>query len=158
MGARRARTRSITKGWHSTECRARILLATVPDTMWPATVTKRLLHTGTDDARADWHKITMRRREHEVIDTTGDGSKKEKTGGDMGRRLRKRRRRKRKRSMTSKREEDGGGLCVRNLHVEAGEKDMSNQVSETSLPRCSGHGPCCFECTCQETSRWYLGA
>ena len=41
------------KGWHSMECRERVLLATVPDTMWPVATTKRLLDTGADDARDD---------------------------------------------------------------------------------------------------------
>ena len=40
------------KGWHSGECRERVLLATVPDTMWPV-ATKRLLDTGADDKRDD---------------------------------------------------------------------------------------------------------
>ena len=41
------------KGWHTAECRERILPATVPDTMWPVATTKRLLDTGADDARDD---------------------------------------------------------------------------------------------------------
>ena len=41
------------KGWHSVECRERVLPPTVPDTMWPVASTKRLLDTGTDDARDD---------------------------------------------------------------------------------------------------------
>ena len=41
------------KGWHSVECRERVLLPTVPDTMWPVATTKRLLDTGADDARDD---------------------------------------------------------------------------------------------------------
>ena len=41
------------KGWQSAECRERVLLATVPDTMWPVATTKRLLDTGADDARND---------------------------------------------------------------------------------------------------------
>ena len=41
------------KGWHSAECRERVLLPTVPDTMWPVASTKRLLDTGADDARDD---------------------------------------------------------------------------------------------------------
>ena len=39
------------KGWHSVECRERVLpTTTVPDTMWPVA---RLLDTGADDARDD---------------------------------------------------------------------------------------------------------
>ena len=54
------------RGWHSTECRARILPETVPDTMWPATTTKRLLDTGTDDARAGLAKDHgAKRQRHE---------------------------------------------------------------------------------------------
>ena len=41
------------KGWHSAECRERILPPTVPDTMSPVASTKRLLDTGADDARDD---------------------------------------------------------------------------------------------------------
>ena len=41
------------KGWHSAECRKRVLPQTVPDTMWPVATTKRLLETGADDARDD---------------------------------------------------------------------------------------------------------
>ena len=41
------------KGWHSAECRERVLPITVPDTMWPVGTTKRLLDTGADDARDD---------------------------------------------------------------------------------------------------------
>ena len=41
------------KGWHSVECRERVLPPTVPDTMWPVATTKRLLDTGADDARDD---------------------------------------------------------------------------------------------------------
>ena len=41
------------KGWHSAECRERVLPATAPDTMWPVGTTKRLLDTGADDARDD---------------------------------------------------------------------------------------------------------
>ena len=41
------------KGWHSVECRERVLPTTVPDTMWPVATTKRLLDTGADDARDD---------------------------------------------------------------------------------------------------------
>ena len=41
------------QGWHSAECRERVLPATVPDTMWPVATTKRLLDTGADDARDD---------------------------------------------------------------------------------------------------------
>ena len=40
-------------GWHSAECRERVLPPTVPDTMWPVASTKRLLDTGADDARDD---------------------------------------------------------------------------------------------------------
>ena len=41
------------KGWHSAECRERVLPPTVLDTMWPVATTKRLLDTGADDARDD---------------------------------------------------------------------------------------------------------
>ena len=41
------------KGWHSVECRERVLRTTVPDTMWPVATTKRLLDTGADDPRDD---------------------------------------------------------------------------------------------------------
>ena len=41
------------KGWHSVECRERVLPPTVPDTMWPVASTKRHLDTGADDARDD---------------------------------------------------------------------------------------------------------
>ena len=41
------------KGWHSAECRERVLPPTVPDTLWPVASTKRLLDTGADDARDD---------------------------------------------------------------------------------------------------------
>ena len=51
------------KGWHSAECRERVLPPTVPDTMWPVASTKRLLDTGADDARDDHeskrHKKTL---------------------------------------------------------------------------------------------------
>ena len=50
------------KGWHSAECRERVLPATVPDTMWTVSSTKRLLDTGANDARDDYesnrHKIS----------------------------------------------------------------------------------------------------
>ena len=35
------------------ECRARVLAATVPNTIWSVTATKRLLDIGTDDVRVD---------------------------------------------------------------------------------------------------------
>ena len=41
------------KGWHSVECRERVLPTTVPDTMWTVATTRRLQHTGADDARDD---------------------------------------------------------------------------------------------------------
>ena len=41
------------KGWHSVECRERVLPTTVPATMWPVATMKRLLDTGADDARDD---------------------------------------------------------------------------------------------------------
>ena len=41
------------QGWHSAECRERILPPTVPDTMGPVASTKRFLDTGADDARDD---------------------------------------------------------------------------------------------------------
>ena len=34
------------KGWHSVECRERVLSTTVPDTMLPVAITKRLVDTG----------------------------------------------------------------------------------------------------------------
>ena len=50
--ARRVRTCDVTKGWHS-GMQERVLLATVPDTMWRVATTKQLLDTGVDDARDD---------------------------------------------------------------------------------------------------------
>ena len=47
------------EGWHSVECRERVLLPTVPGTMWPVATTKRLLDTGADDARDD-HEATQK--------------------------------------------------------------------------------------------------
>ena len=41
------------KGWHSAECKERVLPTTVPDTVWLVATTKRLLDTGADDARDD---------------------------------------------------------------------------------------------------------
>ena len=40
-------------GRHFTQCREKVLPATVPDTMWPVATTKRLLDTGAGDARDD---------------------------------------------------------------------------------------------------------
>ena len=48
------------KGWHSAVCRDRVLLAKVPDTMWPVATTKRLLDTGGDNARDD-HEAKRRK-------------------------------------------------------------------------------------------------
>ena len=53
LAAKRVRVRSAKKGWHSIECRARVLPGTVPNTMWSVTATKRFLDTGTDDVRVD---------------------------------------------------------------------------------------------------------
>ena len=36
------------EGWHSAECRERVLHATVPDTLWPVATSKRLLDTSAD--------------------------------------------------------------------------------------------------------------
>ena len=57
------------KGWHSAECRERVLPATVPDTMWPVASTKRLLDTGADDARDDHES-----KRHKNSDDTADGT------------------------------------------------------------------------------------
>ena len=53
LAAKRVRKRSAKKGWHSVECRARVLPGTVPNTMWSVTATKRFLDTGADDVRVD---------------------------------------------------------------------------------------------------------
>ena len=54
------------KGWHSVECRERVLPATVPDTMWPVAITKRLLDTGADDARDD-HESKRRKSSDNIV-------------------------------------------------------------------------------------------
>ena len=63
------------KGWHSAECRERVLPATVPDTMWPVVTTKRLLDTGADDARneheAKRHKDDALPMEQEPSSSSG---------------------------------------------------------------------------------------
>ena len=41
-------------GWHSADCRERVLPATVHDTMWTVSSTKRLLDTGANDVRDDY--------------------------------------------------------------------------------------------------------
>ena len=53
------------KGWHSVECRERVLPTTVLDTMWPVTTTKRHLDTSADDARDDHES-----KRHESSDDT----------------------------------------------------------------------------------------
>ena len=58
------------KGWHSVECKERVLLTTVPDTMWPVVSTKRLLDTGADDARDDHES----KRHKNFDDTEADGT------------------------------------------------------------------------------------
>ena len=51
------------KGWQSSNGRARILPETILDTMWPATATKRLLDTGTEDAPAGLAKDHVAQRQ-----------------------------------------------------------------------------------------------
>ena len=66
LGCKTCENTQYHKGWHLTECRARILRETVPDTMWPATATQRLLDTGADDAlAAKDHDAKRQRREQE---------------------------------------------------------------------------------------------
>ena len=70
----------ITKGWHSVECRDRILPTTVPDTMWPVAIAKRLLDTGADDAR-DGHESKRHKSSDETVPvaqepSTGSGVKR----------------------------------------------------------------------------------
>ena len=50
------------KGWHSAVCRERVLLATVPDAMWPVATTKRLLGTV-----PTMHVVTMRRSDAKMM-------------------------------------------------------------------------------------------
>ena len=52
---------NITKGWHSVECYARVLPANVPNTKWSVMATRRLLHTGPDDARVD-HELKRHKK------------------------------------------------------------------------------------------------
>ena len=54
------------KGWHSAECRERVLPATVPDTMWPVATTTRLLDAGAGDARDD-HESKRHRSSDDAV-------------------------------------------------------------------------------------------
>ena len=54
------------KGWHSAECRERVLPPTVPDTMWPVASTKRLLDTGADGAR-DEHESKRHKNSDDTV-------------------------------------------------------------------------------------------
>ena len=54
------------KGWHSVECRERVLPPTVPDTMWPVASTKQLLDTGADDSRGDHESKRHKSSDHTV--------------------------------------------------------------------------------------------
>ena len=53
LGCKSCQSAKYHKGSHSVECPARVLRATVPNTMWSVTATKRLMDTGFDDARVD---------------------------------------------------------------------------------------------------------
>ena len=55
------------KGWHSVECRERVLPPTVPHTMWPVASTKRLLDTGADDARDDHESKRHKKTESTLV-------------------------------------------------------------------------------------------
>ena len=61
------------KGWHSVECRERVLLPTVPDTMWPVASTERLLDTGADDARDD-HESKRHKNSDDSVPMTQEPS------------------------------------------------------------------------------------
>ena len=54
------------KGWHTAECRERVLPPTVPDMMWPVASTKRLLDTGADDARDD-HELKRHKNSEDTV-------------------------------------------------------------------------------------------
>ena len=56
------------KGWHSVDCRERVLPPTVPDMMWPVASTKRLLNTGADDARDD-HESKRHKNSDDTVPT-----------------------------------------------------------------------------------------
>ena len=53
LGGQTCQSAQYHKGWPSVERPVRVLSATIPNTMWSVTATKRLLDTGTDDVRAD---------------------------------------------------------------------------------------------------------
>ena len=59
------------KGRHSVECRERVLPPTVPDTMWPAASTKRLLDAGADDARDD-HESKRHKDSDDIVPMAQD--------------------------------------------------------------------------------------
>ena len=61
------------KGWHSAECRERVLPPTVPDTMWPVASTKRLVDTGADDARDD-HESKRHQNSDDTVPMTQEPS------------------------------------------------------------------------------------
>ena len=54
------------KGWHSVECRERVLLTSILDTMWPVATTKRLLDTGADNARDD-HESKRHKKSDDTV-------------------------------------------------------------------------------------------
>ena len=67
VGARRVRMFDVTKvGWHSAECRERVLPPTVPDTMWPVATTKRVLDIGADDERDD-HESKRHKNSDDIV-------------------------------------------------------------------------------------------
>ena len=68
------------KGWHSSECRERVLPLTVPDTMWPVASTERLLDTGAGDARDDHES-----KRHENSDETLPMAQEPSSGSDLKR-------------------------------------------------------------------------
>ena len=68
------------KGWHSVECRERVLLATVPDTMSTVSSTKRLLDTGANDVRDDYES-----KRHKTSDDLVSMAKEPSSGSGMKR-------------------------------------------------------------------------
>ena len=61
------------KGWHSLECRERVLLSTVSYTVWPVATTKRLLNIGADDARDD-HESKRHKSSDDTVPTAHEPS------------------------------------------------------------------------------------
>ena len=68
------------KGWHSAECRERVLPARVPDTMWLVAATKRLLNVVADDA-LDYHES----KRHKSSDDTEPTAQEPSSGSGVKR-------------------------------------------------------------------------